>query len=114
MSELSVKSIRVLIVYPNIPLMLVTPLAIAIFTWILKKNGHIVELFDSTKYTEENLSSPENRVKYLQARKTSLDSLDSYEVKDKSDLLNDFQNKLNTFKPELCYIHLLRTLCLEL
>ena len=59
---------RVLLVYPNIPMMLVTPLAIAIFTWILKKEGFEVQLFETTQYWDGDLSSPQNRVKYLQAR----------------------------------------------
>lgn len=95
------KKIKVLIVYPNIPLMLVTPLAIAIFVWIIKKMGHSVELFDTTKYIDEDLSSPENRVKYLQARRTNLDSLDAYKVDDISKMLKDFEEKLSKTKPDL-------------
>ncbi len=60
--------LKILLVYPNIPMMLVTPLSIALFTWILRKEGHEVDLFDTTQYGDGNLSSPQNRVKYLQAR----------------------------------------------
>jgi len=93
--------LKVLIVYPNIPLMLVTPLAVATFVWIIRKAGHDVDIFDSTKYIDEDLSSPENRVKFLQARKTNLDSLDAYNVDDASKMLGDFEKKLDSYNPDL-------------
>lgn len=95
------RGIKVLLVYPNIPLMLVTPLAIAYFTWILRNRGHEVDLFDSTKYIDEDLSSPENRVKYLQARKTSLEDREVYHVDDASKMRSDFKAKLDAFQPDL-------------
>ena len=95
------KKIKVLIVYPNIPLMLVTPLAIATFVWIIRKMGHEVDLFDTTKYIDEDLSSPQNRVKFLQARKTNLDSLDAYNIDDASKMLSDFEEKIDDFNPDL-------------
>lgn len=95
------KKLKILIVYPNIPLMLVTPLAVATFVWIVRRQGHEVELFDTTKYIDEDLSSPENRVKYLQARKTNLDSLDAYSVDDVSKMRGDFRAKLASFRPDL-------------
>ena len=61
-----VNKFRILLVYPNIPMMLVTPLSIALFTWILRKEGFKVDLFDGTQYGDEDLSSPQNRVKFLQ------------------------------------------------
>ncbi|MFH2011560.1 MAG: hypothetical protein ABIJ37_02460 [Pseudomonadota bacterium] len=36
---------RILLVYPNIPMMLVTPLSIAIFAWVLRKDGYEVDFF---------------------------------------------------------------------
>jgi len=41
---------KVLIVYPNLPLMLVPSIAIAIFTRIFKDKGYQVELFETTHY----------------------------------------------------------------
>ncbi|MFH1147704.1 MAG: radical SAM protein [Pseudomonadota bacterium] len=93
------RKLRVLIVYPNIPMMLVAPLATAIFTWILRQEGHDVQLFETTRYWDGNLNSPQNRVKYLQARSTfaqeNLESLkpDNMEV--------DFRNKLEEYRPDL-------------
>ena len=63
------KKLKVLLVYPNLPLMLVPPLSMAIFTKLLKDKKHEVELFDTTPYIPEDInSSPQNRTIYLQAR----------------------------------------------
>ena len=62
------KEFKVLLVYPNLPLMLVPPLAVAIFTNILRREGYTLDLFDTTAYLEEKDTSPRNRIKYLQSR----------------------------------------------
>ena len=68
------KDFRVLLVYPNLTMMLVPSLAIALFTDILKKAGYTVDLFDSTHYVSDLTSSPQNRVKYLQPMAGTLTS----------------------------------------
>ncbi len=88
---------RVLLVYPNLPLMLVPPLAIGLFTRILKDYGYEVELFDTTSYIAEENSSPSNRVKYLQARK--FDYKHDLGVAIKDNLLGDFREKVLEYKP---------------
>lgn len=90
---------KILLVYPNIPLMLVTPLAIAIFTWIFKKEGFEVELFDTTQYGDGDLSSPQNRVKYLQAR--NLFSESNLKALKTENMEMEFKKKLESFKPDL-------------
>lgn len=91
--------IRILLVYPNIPMMLVTPLSIAIFTWILRREGFEVELFDTTQYGDGNLSSPQNRARYLQAR--NIFSERNLELLKPTGMERDFQSKLESFKPDL-------------
>lgn len=89
--------LRVLIVYPNLPLMLVPSLAIALFTSILKKRGYQVQLFDTTAYISEEGSSPQNRVKYLQARQFSDESDLGTTIKEH--LLSDFRQAVIEFQP---------------
>lgn len=89
---------RVLIVYPNLTGMLVPSLAIAIFTRILRDAGYQVDLFDSTHYVADENSSPQNRVKFLQARE--FDEKNDLGVRWKSDLLGDFRRKVEGFKPD--------------
>lgn len=92
------ENFRVLIVYPNLTGMLVPSLAIALFTRILKNAGYIVDLFDTTHYVAEENSSPQNRVKFLQARK--FDEKDDLGVRWKTDLTNDFVKKVESFRPD--------------
>ena len=47
------KTFKVLLVYPTIPMMLTPPLSIATFTWILRREGFEVDLFDSTQYDDD-------------------------------------------------------------
>ena len=90
---------KVLIVYPNLPLMLVPSIAVALFNRILKSNGYQVELFDTTDYVNETSSSPQNRAKFLQTRQFSDE--DDLGVSVKTDLLGDFDRKVSQFKPDL-------------
>lgn len=97
--SIPINEFRILLVYPNLPLMLVPPLCIGIFTKVLDEQGYIVELFDTTSYMSEEGSSPQNRVKYLQARKFS--DQDDLGITIKYDLLDDFRKKVLDFKPHL-------------
>jgi len=93
------KDFKVLITYPNLTMMLVPGLAIGIFTKILRDNFYQVELFDTTHYVSEENSSPQNRVKFLQARK--FDETDDLGVRIKTDLISDYVKRVKKFKPDL-------------
>lgn len=96
------KKFRVLLVYPNIPGMLVLPLAIGLFISILKKAGFEVGLFDSSLYITDETTSPLKRVEYLQARKFSYEK--DIGVKLKSNLIEDFISRVESFKPDLLVV----------
>ena len=89
---------RVLLLYPNLPMMLVPSIAIAIFTNILKKEGYQVDLFDATYYKGADDSSPQRRVKFLQARPFSEER--DLGVVTKTDLSRDFIKKVDSFTPD--------------
>ena len=93
------KKFRVLLVCPNIPGMLVAPIAIGLFTTILKKAGFEVDLFDATLYEDEPSVSPTKRVEYLQARKFSYKKNLGIELK--PDVIGSFVSKVDSFKPGL-------------
>jgi radical SAM superfamily enzyme YgiQ (UPF0313 family) len=94
------KNFKILLVYPNLPLMLVPPLSMAIFTKLLKTKGYNVDLFDTTSYIpEEANSSPQNRTLYLQAR--DFNDEDDLGVAIKTDLYGDFRKKVFKFEPDL-------------
>jgi radical SAM superfamily enzyme YgiQ (UPF0313 family) len=90
---------RILLIYPNIPMMLVTPLAIAGFAWILRKEGYTVDFFDTTHYGDGDLSSPQNRVKYLQARDIFSES--NLRLLKNTGMETDLAEKIESFRPDL-------------
>ena len=60
--------IKVLFIYPNTYGMNMIPSAIALFSALLKKEGHKVEIFDSTYYvTNYGIDSDGSKVESLQA-----------------------------------------------
>ncbi len=89
---------RVLIVYPNLPLMLVPSVAVGLFTRIFKSKGYVTELFETTHYVAEENSSSENRKKYLNVREFSI--TDDLGITIKSDLMGDFRRKVEEYKPD--------------
>ena len=93
---------KVLLVYPNLTMMLVPSLCMALFTGILKRAGYTVDLFDSTHYVSDLTSSPENRVKFLQYR--PFDAEKDLNFKIQTDLMGDFARKVNDFKPDLMVV----------
>ena len=92
---------RVLIAYPNLSMMLTPSYAVGLFTAILKDQGYRVDLFDCTPYlaTHEFLKEPlpvTRANSLLNSRQFDAQSLFG---DPKTDLLGDFSNKLNEFKP---------------
>ena len=105
----SPKDFRVLIVYPNLPLMLVPSIAIAIFTRILKDQGYQVDLFETTHYdtdeivySESQINYSENRVNLLNARQ--FDIKDDLGINMKTGMLADFAAKVDEFEPDLLVV----------
>lgn len=99
MAQVPANKFRVLLVYPNLTMMLVPSIAIAIFTSTLRKSGYVVDLFDTTHYVVPENSSPQNRVKFLQARE--FDEKNDLGVRFKTDLAGDYKRKVEAFSPNL-------------
>lgn len=100
------ENFKVLIVYPNLPLMLVPGIAIGIFTRLLKDQGYVVDMFDTThfdttetNYSETKINYSENRVQILNVRKFDVKTDLGIEVK--TDMLGEFRNKVREFNPDL-------------
>jgi anaerobic magnesium-protoporphyrin IX monomethyl ester cyclase len=91
---------RVLIVYPNLPLMLLVPVAVGLFTKIFKDQGYVVDLFDTTHYKEDRqVSYGEQREEMLNSRVTKKTGKLNYSQK--TGMLEDFHGKVESFKPNL-------------
>ena len=93
---------KVLLVYPNLTMMLVPSIAIALFTGILRKAGFAVGLFDTTHYMSEISSSEENRTEWMQLR--PFDHEKELGITLQTDVLGDFVRKVNDFKPNLLVV----------
>ena len=99
MNEKKIEEFRVLLVYPNLNLMKIPSLAIALFTSILKSKGYSVNLFDASGYrTGENEDHDDRRTGSFQYRKLDK-SLINWEVK--TDLKGDFIRKVSEFRPDI-------------
>lgn len=99
MSDIPRKDFRVMIVYPNLPLMLVPSLAIALFTSKFKAEGYDVDLFETTHYLSDEVSSSENRVEVLNVQE--FDLAQDLNIKVRRDMYGDFRKRVETFQPHL-------------
>jgi hypothetical protein len=90
---------KVLIVYPNLPLMLVPSIAVGIFTSIFKREDYQVDLFETTYYMSDDATNTKARMERLQARK--LDVVEELQIVIKNDMLGDFRKKVESFQPDL-------------
>lgn len=96
------KDFRVLLVYPNLTMMLVPSLGIALFTGVLRSAGYTVDLFDSTHYVTDATCSPENRVKFLHYR--PFDAEKDLGFRFQTELIGDFVKKVDEYKPDMMVI----------
>ena len=94
---------RILLVYPNLYKMLVPSLAIGIFTRVLKDEGYLVDLFETTHYPDEDDASPENRVKLLQAREFDYEK-DLGVAAQTDNVFEDFRRKILDYKPDVILV----------
>mgnify|MGYP001162601602 CR=1 FL=1 len=92
------KDFKTLIIYPNLPLMLVPSIAVGIFTSIFKEQGYQVELFETTHYLSDGSSSSEMRAKILNVREFNVKNDLGITIKD--DMLGDFRRKVESFSPD--------------
>ncbi len=96
---------KVMIVYPNLPMMLVPGVAIAILTRVFKDKGYDVSLFETThydtneiNYSENKINYSENRVKILNARKFDIEK--DLGITVKHGMLKDFRRKVEEVRPD--------------
>ncbi|MBF0568214.1 MAG: B12-binding domain-containing radical SAM protein [Nitrospirae bacterium] len=93
---------KILLIYPNIRGMNMLPTAIALFSSMLKEQGHTVSLFDSTDYPnieDDEFNSDKLKEKNLNARPFD-DTLLKMTFKDE-DLLDSYKKHVEAFSPDL-------------
>ena len=93
---------RILLVYPNMRGMNMLPPAIALFSSLLKQEGHEGALFDATDYPnpeEMEVDSDKNKEQYLNARPFD-DSKLKISFKEQN-VFQAYMSRVSQFKPEL-------------
>jgi len=90
---------KVLLVYPNFMMVNLLPTNIGILTAVLRREGHEVDLFDTTFYRTAEKSIDEVRVDNLQLRKFNLGAV-GIQYKNKP-VVEAFLEKIRNFKPDL-------------
>ncbi len=92
---------RILLFYPNLYGMNTLPPAIGLFTSILKNEGHVVDLFDTTVYRGlyDSIDTDKQKSENLNARPYDDSILRRYAKEDSAE--EDFNKKINLFCPDL-------------
>lgn len=99
-----IKDPRVLLVYPNIPLMFAPPISMAIFTSICKEMNCPVDLFETTAYTDQFDSYNMGQHKMGHQGRAALDANDWITIKPSKQAVPDFRKKVEEFKPDLILV----------
>ncbi|MFC1646295.1 B12-binding domain-containing radical SAM protein [Candidatus Omnitrophota bacterium] len=100
---------KVLFIYPNLMLQTSFPLAISIFSAILKNNDYATDIFDTTFYKTEEVSSDERRVENLQITRFNIDQ-ELKKLKSKDQMSYDLNQKIREFQPNLIAFAILEDL----
>ncbi|MDC0065524.1 radical SAM protein [Verrucomicrobia bacterium] len=99
-SESTAKSIRVLFIYPNTYGMNMFPPAICMFTALLKREGHTVDLFDATYYsTDYGNDSDGSKADHLNV--VPYDENERGIRRKQTHWRDDIREKVNSFQPDL-------------
>lgn len=93
------KRLKVLLLYPNVPLLNPPPVSIGILAALLKTEGVEVRVFDTTFYRTQELTSDEAKEESLQVRPFSFDE-SKLPLKDTS-LKDDLRTLVDDYNPDL-------------
>jgi anaerobic magnesium-protoporphyrin IX monomethyl ester cyclase len=91
---------KILIAYPNLPMMLTPAVSVGIFTSILKEMCVDVELFETTTYTDDVNQGMVHKSKLGSGRQYTLSDIKTT-LKPTNLMLPDFVSKVQSFKPDL-------------
>ncbi len=100
---------KVLFLYPNLMLQTGFPMSICILSAVLKEEGFDVDLFDTTFYKTENVTSDEARMENLQIKPFNLGDKFKH-LKSKEQMFSDLARKVEDYKPDLIAISILEDL----
>lgn len=98
---------RVLLVYPNLPLMMSPSIAMGIFTALAKQEGCEVDLFETTSYSDE-YQNRHLRLAELGAVRQNKESetKNMFYIQPKDKVVPDYKAKLAEYKPDVIMMSL--------
>jgi radical SAM superfamily enzyme YgiQ (UPF0313 family) len=93
---------KILLVYPNLPLMMAPAISVGIFNSICKKHGCDVKLFETTEYSDA-YSNRHIRMTEMGASRKNKDEevKDMFHIKPTSEIIPDFIKLVEEFNPDL-------------
>lgn len=99
---------KVLMAYPNLPLMMTPALAVALFHSICKEEGAEFRLFETTQYSEEYENRHILMAKYGANRGNPRGDTDAdyFDVKSPTQIIPDFVSVVDEYQPDLILIHM--------
>jgi anaerobic magnesium-protoporphyrin IX monomethyl ester cyclase len=98
---------KVLFIYPNAPLLNPPPVAIGIFTALLREEGFEVRIFDTTFHSRDEISSDKHKETTLQVKSFSFDSHGLPSPKSTPE--KDLENFLVDYQPDLICMSVLES-----
>ena len=95
----SKKNFKILLLYPNIQMSHMVPYSIGLFTALFRREGFVVDLFDTTFYVDEDNKNYETHYEFYTEfawqKKSNIF---------KTNILDNFQKKIEEFDPNLIAI----------
>ena len=95
---------KILILYPNIPLMMTPSISIGLFTTILKQENCVVDIFETTGYSEDYGGMASDRAKMGGTRAFNFKDL-GVDIRNPNDMFSDFRGKVVDYKPDFILVH---------
>jgi len=93
---------KILLVYPNLPLMMAPSIAMGIFNAIGKREGCEVEIFETTQYSDAYSNKHIRMTEIGAARPNKDDEVkDMFYIQPTDRIIPDFVEKCKTYKPDL-------------
>lgn len=102
-----IKRPKVLIAYPNLPLMFSPSIAVGLFNQILIEEGCDVELIETAEYSDLHMNR-HVRLSKMGANRGVVQTRtenESWWIKPQSEIVPDFVKMVDTFKPDLILMH---------